>query len=136
MIAALFKRTLGWLPAAIVLAVVLVAGTRLIVLSMQQHAERARVGAQGEASQVAASIERQLQAVTQDASRQATRALATTGGSGSLAQVAPLGNGFWLGADGTALPSKSAPAAIANSIASEWASVTAQGDPPKPSVLG
>src|SRR5580704_5814809 len=102
MISALFKRTLGWLPATIVLAVVLVAGSRLIALSMQQHAERAREGAQAEASRVAASIEKQLQGVTENANRQAARALAVSGGSGSLAEVAPVSNGFWLGADGAA----------------------------------
>jgi diguanylate cyclase (GGDEF)-like protein len=137
MTAALLKRTLGWLPATFVLAVVLVGGARLIALSMQQHAERAREGAQAEAAQVAASIERQLQAVTDNASRQAARARATTGGSGgSLAQVGAVSNGFWLGADGTALPSKSTPAALASSIVSEWASAPAHGHAPRPSVLG
>jgi diguanylate cyclase (GGDEF)-like protein len=136
MISALFKRTLGWLPATFVLAVALVGGSRLIALSMQQHAERAREGAQAEASQVAASIERQLQSVTDNASRQAARAPAPTGASASLAEVAPVSNGFWLAADGTALPSKNTPAAMANSIVSEWASVPAPGGTPKPSVLG
>ena len=136
MTAALFKRTLGWLPPTFVLAVVLVGGSKLIALSMQQHAERARVGAQAEAAQVAASIERQLQAVTDNASRQAARALATAGSGGSLTQVNPESNGFWLGADGTALPSKSTPAALASSIVSEWASTPADGHAPRPSLLG
>jgi len=136
MISALFKRTLGWLPATLVLAVVMVAGARLIALSMQQHAERAREGAQAEASQVAAGIERQLQGVTENANRQAARALATSGGAGPLAQVAPVADGFWLSADGTALPSKNTPAALANSIVSEWASAPGEGNAPRPSVLG
>ena len=39
----LLKRNRGWLPAALVLVVVLVAGTRLMVLSVQQHAQSAKV---------------------------------------------------------------------------------------------
>jgi diguanylate cyclase (GGDEF)-like protein len=135
MISALFKRTLGWLPATFVLAVVLIAGSRLIALSMQQHAERAREAARVEATQVAGSIERQLQGVTDDANRQADRAIASDG-SGSLAAVAPVRNGFWMAADNTALPSKNTPPAIANSIVSEWASVPAQSGAQRPSVLG
>jgi len=135
MIAALFKRTLGWLPATFVLAVVLVAGSRLIALSMQQHAERAREAARAEAAQVAGSIERQLQGVTDAANRQADRAIAS-GGLGSLGDVAPVPNGFWMGADATALPSKNTPAAIAQSIVSEWASAPAPDGTARPSVLG
>ena len=135
MIAALFKRTLGWLPATFVLAVVLIAGSRLIALSMQQHAERAREAARVEATQVAGSIERQLQGVADDASRQAERATADDAPA-SLAAVALVPNGFWMAADDTALPSKNTPAAIAHSIVSEWASVPAQSGPRRSSVLG
>jgi diguanylate cyclase (GGDEF)-like protein len=115
--------------------VVLIAGSRLIALSMQQHAERAREAAQVEATQVAGSIERQLQGVADDASRQADRAIASDA-PGSLAAVAPVPNGFWMAADDTALPSKNTPAAIAQSIVSEWASVPAPSGPRRPSVLG
>jgi diguanylate cyclase (GGDEF)-like protein len=130
---ALFKRTLGWLPATFVVAVVLITGSRLIALSMQQHAERAQAAARVEATQVAGGIERQLQTVADDASRQADRAMA---GDESLAALPPLRNGFWMSADATALPSKSTPAAIANSIVSEWASAPAQAGALKPSLLG
>jgi diguanylate cyclase (GGDEF)-like protein len=131
--AALFKRTLGWLPATFVLAVVLIAGSRLIALSMEQHAERARQAAQVESTQVAGGIDRQLQAVADDASRQADHAMAS---DGSLAALPPVRNGFWMTAEATALPSKNTPAAIANSIVSEWASAPAPAGPFKPSLLG
>jgi diguanylate cyclase (GGDEF)-like protein len=136
MMSVFFKRTLGWLPAAIVLAVVLIAGSRLIALSMQQHAERAREAARIEAAQLAAGIERQLQGVTDDANRQAARAIANADGLDAFAAVPPVRNGFWLRADGTTLPSKNTPATIANSIVSEWASVSGRNGAPKPSVLG
>jgi len=136
MIAALFKRTLGWLPATVVLLVVLIAGTRLIALSMQQHAERAREAAGVEATRVAGGIENQLQGVTDDANRQAARAIANGDGLDAFATVAPVRNGFWLAADGTTLTSKNTPAALANSIVSEWASVSGRGDVQRPSVLG
>jgi diguanylate cyclase (GGDEF)-like protein len=131
-----FKRTLGWLPATIVLAVVLIAGTRLIALSMQQHAERAREAAHAEATQVAASIEAQLQGVADEASRQAARAIANPAGLDSFAAVDPVHNGFWMVGDGTPLPSQKTPAAIATSIGSEWASATGHSGDQRPSVLG
>jgi diguanylate cyclase (GGDEF)-like protein len=130
---ALFKRTLGWLPATFVVAVVLISGSRLIVLSMQQHAERARESAQVEATQVAGAIERQLQTVADDASRQAERAAAS---HGSFDALAPVRNGFWMTAGATALPAKNTPAAIANSIVSEWSSVPVPTASRTPSLLG
>ena len=136
MISAIFKRTLGWLPATVVLAVVLVSGTRLIALSMQQHAERAREAAQVEATQVATGIERQLQGVADDANRQAARALANSNGLATFAAVTPVHNGFWMAADGTALPSGSSAASLADSIASEWASVAGHTGAERPSMLG
>ena len=57
------KRTTGWLPAAVVLAVVLITGSRLIMLSVQQHAETAREASRAEATRAALSIESQLQVV-------------------------------------------------------------------------
>jgi diguanylate cyclase (GGDEF)-like protein len=136
MMSVFFKRTLGWLPATSVLAVVLIAGSRLIVLSMQQHAELAREAARAEATQVVASIEGQLQGVTDDANRQAARAITNSDGPDSFAAVAPVRNGFWMAADATALPSKNTPATIANSIVSEWASVPVHSGVQRPSVLG
>jgi diguanylate cyclase (GGDEF)-like protein len=129
------KRTLGWLPATFVLAVVLVAGSRLIALSMQQHAARAREAAGAAATQVASGIARQLQDVTDDARREAARAMASDA-TLQLGAIAPVHNGFWMSADGAALPSKNTAATMATSIASEWASVPARAAAPRPTVLG
>jgi diguanylate cyclase (GGDEF)-like protein len=135
-IAKLFKRTLGWLPATFVLAVTLISGSRLIVLSMQQHAEHARVAAQAVASQVASAIEQQLQAVTDEATRQLARVAAAGDGADALASTAPLHNGFWIGPDGTVVPANDAPKALAESILSEWSSVPARRAASGASVLG
>jgi diguanylate cyclase (GGDEF)-like protein len=64
------KRRTGWLPAAVVLAVVLITGSRLIMLSVQQHAETAREASRAEATRAALSIESQLQVLTGLAHRQ------------------------------------------------------------------
>src|ERR1700726_2802469 len=130
-----FKRTLGWLPATLVLAVVLVAGTRLIALSMQQHAERSREAAGAAAAQLATGITRQLQGVTDEARRQAAHALAGDAAP-ELTAVPPVRNGFWMSADGAALPAENTATTIAHSIASEWASLPARGALPKPTMLG
>jgi diguanylate cyclase (GGDEF)-like protein len=132
----LYKRTREWLPAAVVVAVVLIAGARLIALSMQQHAERAREAARTEATQIAAGLEAQLQGVTDAAVRQAARATHNSDGLDAFATVPAVRNGFWMGADGAALPSKNASAAIADSIVSEWASVSGGTGFHNPSVLG
>ena len=136
MIARLFKRTLGWLPATVVLAVTLIAGARLITLSMQQHAERARVAAQAQAEHIATALEQQLQTVTDAARRQAERVDTSGGAADALANTAPVQNGFWVGADGAVLPGHHVPAALASSIASEWASIPARSAAAGASFLG
>jgi diguanylate cyclase (GGDEF)-like protein len=135
-IARLFKRTLGWLPAAFVLAVTLVAGSRLIVLSLQQHAARARVTAEAEAEHVATAIEQQLQTLTDEARRQADRVDMSNGAADALANSEPVKGGFWIGAAGTVLPGEHVPSALASSIVSEWASIPVRGALAGASVLG
>jgi diguanylate cyclase (GGDEF)-like protein len=134
MMSALFKRTAAWLPVALVLAVVLLGGARLIVLSLQQHAAAARETAGAMATQLATRIERQLQLLTDRATRQAARAVVNGGARTALTATLPDHNGFWMSAEGVALPSKATAASMASSIASEWAS--ASGGLQRPSVLG
>jgi diguanylate cyclase (GGDEF)-like protein len=133
MMSALFKRAKAWLPVPLVLAVVLLGGARLIVLSLQQHAAAARETAGTMATQLATSIERQLQVLTDRAARQAARVV-TNGAGTALTATLPDHNGFWMSAEGAALPSKATAATMASSIASEWASASSSLQ--RPSVLG
>jgi diguanylate cyclase (GGDEF)-like protein len=132
----LFKRTLGWLPATFVLAVTLVCGSRLIVLSMQQHAERARETAQARAERVASDLAQQLEGVTDQALHQARRVDTSNGTADALAGTTPLEHGFWIGADGAVVPGHQVPSVLANSIVSEWASIPARSAVGGASVLG
>jgi len=92
-----------------VLAIVLIAGSRLIVLSMQYHAAQARESAQVTAARSARAIESQLQALAEVAQRQATRAAGTVGRKDAPARpqfVAADRNTFWMATDGSVLRSK------------------------------
>ena len=133
------KRTTGWLPAVLVLAVVLITGSRLIMLSVQQHAETAREASRAEATHAALSIESQLRLLTDLASREARRAAAAVeraGAPAALADVAPIRNTFWIAADGMLVSSKDSSATIAKGIVSEWASTAPLRNASVPSVLG
>jgi diguanylate cyclase (GGDEF)-like protein len=55
------KRGSGWLPTVMVLVVVVLAGGRLIALSVQQRSEQTRESAQALVTRYGHSIERQLQ---------------------------------------------------------------------------
>ncbi len=70
----LSKRAAQWLPTIAVLAVVLLAGGRLIQLSVEQRAEEMRESAQALVGSYARSIERQLQRLTDRSRTQGTRA--------------------------------------------------------------
>jgi ABC-type Na+ efflux pump permease subunit len=110
------KRSSAWLPTALVLAVVLIAGSRIIVLSMQQRAETARVSAQAVVARSARAIESQLQAVAEHAHRAAARAstaIASGNVSGGLESLAPPDHDtFWMTAEGAVVPSGGPAAAI------------------------
>ena len=124
---AILKRHRGWLPAALVLLVVLVAGYRLIVLSMQQHAQRAHQAALNQAATTAHSIEVQLQSLAGSAQREAER-------GGSTPEAVPVRNAFWITADGVAVASQESSPTAVNGIMSEWSD--AQHGAPTPSMLG
>src|ERR1700680_4011287 len=123
MMSALSKRAKAWLPVTLVLALVLLGGARFFVLSLQKHAVAARETAGAMATQLATSIERQLQMLTDRAARQAAR-VATDGAGTALTATLPGHKGFWMSAEGAALPSKATAATLASNIASEWASAS------------
>jgi diguanylate cyclase (GGDEF)-like protein len=67
------KRGSSWLPTVLVLAVVVLAGGRLITLSVQQRAEQKRESAVELVARYGRSIEQQLQRIADRARRDATR---------------------------------------------------------------
>lgn len=69
----LFKRDSQWWPTMLVLAVVVLAGARLITLGVNQRAEQMRLTAQERAAQYSRTIERQLQTLANDAADSAAR---------------------------------------------------------------
>lgn len=133
------RRTFGWLPTVVVLTVVLIAGSRLIYLSVQHHAAAARDTATTVAAAFVKKIEPPLQRLADLAGRQAASAAQLLSGadtSGSLASVPPAANTFWMTADDKVLGSRSADAAAASGIAGEWQSAESARAAPDSAVLG
>src|SRR5437879_13127004 len=92
-----------WLPATLVAVVVLLAGARLITLSMRDHAAQMHSAAQSTVTRETRLIEAQLQALTdrtRDEARRAARALGQ--GTTPAAGAGPGRGGVWMTADGTA----------------------------------
>ena len=134
---AFLSRHSGWLPAGVVLLVVLLAGARLIELSVQQHAQRAHQAALTQATATARAIESQLQSLTELATQQAARAAAAMSARDApqpLASIIPVHRAFWISADGIAVASDESSPTVVNGILSEWSS--AQRAAATPSVLG
>ena len=131
------KRNRGWLPAGLVLTVVLLAGGRLIELSVQQHAQSAHQAALAEATATARAIESQLQSLAELANQQVERAAAAMSAANRpqpLASIIPVHNAFWISSDGLAVTSAESSPTVVNGILSEWSS--AQRAAAVPSVLG
>ncbi|HVS75331.1 MAG TPA: bifunctional diguanylate cyclase/phosphodiesterase [Steroidobacteraceae bacterium] len=132
-------RRTAWLPAVLVFATVAAAGSRLVVLSVQQRAEEARVAAQGAAARCARAIERQLGDLATHASSAARAAgrYARPGAERTAAASRPSGRPpapdfkvFRWAANGSVTAPDAAGAAVAKSIVSEWrAAATARGVP-------
>ena len=91
---ALVKRGSQWLPAAIVLAVVLLAGSRLIVLSMREHAADFRAAAQVAANRGARALEVQLQRLPARDANPSLRIANDLANSQALKRLADMGYDF------------------------------------------
>jgi diguanylate cyclase (GGDEF)-like protein len=133
------KRDLGWVPTVVVLAVVLIAGSRLMYLSVQHHAAAARAAASTVAAGYVSKIEPDFQKLGNFASRQAAaaaKALADTSTFTSLESVPLARNTFWMTAEDRVLASRPTEAANASGIASEWESAEVARPVPGSSVLG
>ena len=135
---AIHKRDLGWVPTVVVLAVVLMAGSRLMYLSVQHHSAAAKAAATSLADGYVRKIEPQLQLLANLANRQAALAAqAVAADSTASVDSVPLKkNTFWMAPDDKVLTSRTDEATIASGISSEWQSAESARPVPGSSVLG
>jgi diguanylate cyclase (GGDEF)-like protein len=130
------QRNFEWLPTVVVLAVVLLAGSRLIYLSVQHHAAVARERAAIVAGAFVKKIEPPLQKLAALAARQAAQVPSSENVAESLESLPPADNTFWMTADDKVLSSRPQEAASASGIASEWQSAESARAAPASAVLG
>ncbi len=133
------RRELGWIPTLVVLAVVLIAGSRLIYLSVQHHAMAARAEATTILTGHANRIDPRLQKLGALASKQAavaSKAVADTNRFTSLDSVPLVANTFWMTTEDRVLSALPKEANAANGIASEWDTAESSRPVPGSSVLG
>lgn len=137
MLAVLKKRDLDWLPTVIVLVVVLIAGSRLVYLSVQHHAAAARAAATTVVTGYVGKIAPDFQKLGRTAMRQAAMASRSlTNTNSSLEYVQQVRGTFWMSRDDKVLASLPPDATIATGIAGEWASAESARPVPGASVLG
>src|SRR6185437_13050084 len=151
--AGLQKRGLGWVFTAVVLAVVLITGSRLIYLSAQHHAALARATAASVGAGLVAKIETRLRQLAEHAAQAAGRggavaaapapgrgdtatAPASAARSATAAAPHPIGTVFWMTADDKVRKAPSTAVQDSNGLASEWASAESIRPAPPVSVLG
>jgi diguanylate cyclase (GGDEF)-like protein len=89
------KKRSQWWPTVIVLAVVLLAGARLIELSVREHAENARQAAQTTVGRTARALERALPRLIQyPAANQASGVADRLAGTATMKRLAAIGYDF------------------------------------------
>ena len=115
------RRHAPWLPALLVFVTVAAAGSRLVVLSVQQSAGQARTAAQAAAARAAQAIERQIDALAQSA-------------AGGPAK--PDIKRFEWSGDGSITTGGEGDAATARAIVSEWQAASPARGAPAAAVLG
>jgi diguanylate cyclase (GGDEF)-like protein len=133
------KRDVGWLPTVVVLLVVLIAGSRLIYLSVQHHATLARAAAATVATGYVGRIEPAFQKLGSVALRQAAaanKALASAGSLEPLSSVSLPKNTFWMTEEDRVHIARKTETNAASGIASEWDSAESSRPVPGASVLG
>ena len=117
------KRYRTWVPAAAVAAVVLLAGARLITLSVRDHAARLRGAAEAAVTQHAHAIDGELQSLLDRAQGEARRAAgAVDAAERPLAPLTgvPSRNAFWISGTGAVLRTGDVDPAVSRALASEW----------------
>jgi diguanylate cyclase (GGDEF)-like protein len=124
-----YKGYPSWIPAAAVAAVVVLAGARLITLSVRDHAAQLHSAAQAAVLQRAQAIDVQLQALLERARSEARRA------AGAVVDGVPSRNVFWVSGTGVLLRSADPDPAVSRALASEWAAAQ-HGAPPAAGLFG
>ena len=110
----LVKRISAWLPTVLVLLVVLLAGSRLIVLSLERHADDARAAARAAVNERRIALESQLAALAARSVQEARRAT-------------PGRDAFRFAPNGSLVRGAGVDATLAQNLASEWAASDAAG---------
>ena len=128
---------LAWLPTVLVLVVVLLAGSRLIYLSVQHHAAVAREKAATVAGSFAQKIEPQLQKLADRAVREAGSTQPSAADPTRPLESPPEApNAFRMTADDQVASVRPADAGTASGIASEWRSAESARAGPASAILG
>jgi diguanylate cyclase (GGDEF)-like protein len=112
-----------WIAATICAALVLAAGARLVVLSMQHQAEQAQRRAQAQVDQSARALESQLSELVRIAQQRAALAAQTPASADertALQALPPMNGSFYLLADGSIVGASVADRQSADSIAAQW----------------
>jgi diguanylate cyclase (GGDEF)-like protein len=122
MIGAVLKRSGSWLPTVLVLLVVLLAGSRLVMLSLDRHADDARKAARTVLSHEQAAVELQLRDLASRASNPGVASAARNTDSRTSGRGA-----FRVDRNGTLVSSEGVDDSLAAEITSEWAA-TARED--------
>jgi len=131
------KSELGWLPTGVVLLVVLLAGSRLIYLSVQHHAAAARQSAAAIAANFVKRIEPRLSNLAYHAAHQAALANKVLSGPNASLQSTPLApHTFWMTPDDKVLGARRGEMPTASGIASEWQSADSNRPVAGSSLLG
>ncbi len=133
------NRGFGWLLTAMVLAVVLLAGSRLLYLSVQHHEAAARQQAAATVTSSVRKIEPRIRALADLAVQQSMLAGNKPMSAARLPQVRSPSRGtgtFWLGPADKVLAVRPTDAPLAAAIASEWEAADAVSAVPGPAVLG
>ncbi len=134
------QRDYGWLPTVVVLVVVLTAGSRLIYLSVQQHAAAARATASAIVTGYVSKIDPEVEKLGNLANRQAltaSRLLLSDANSSTALESLPLADStFWMSTDDRVVGSRLPESTNAAGIASEWESAESARRVPGSSVLG
>lgn len=139
------RRHLTWLPALLVFATVAAAGSRLVVLSVQQSAGQARNAAQAAAGRAAQAIQRQIDELARraasassaaglQADRTPDRSAAPDRSPGRPAK--PDIKEFEWAADGSVIATGPFEPATAKAIVSEWQAALPAHGVPSAAVLG
>ncbi|MBV9912909.1 MAG: hypothetical protein JOZ93_10030, partial [Sinobacteraceae bacterium] len=132
------KRDLAWLPTIVVLAVVLLGGSRLLYLSVQHHSELARINAANVGLSYARKIEPELQRLADLAVTQARAAAQTFAADeqADLNRVPLKKNTFWMSAEDRVIGARQTEMTAATGVASEWQSAESARPVPGQSMLG